>query len=309
MRSSDTVAIVGVGLIGGSIGLALRRAATTRRVIGIGRREASLAEALARGAVTETTTDLSRGVADADLIVVCTPVESIAECVLRIAHDCPRHAIITDAGSTKARLVARLRQISATGPAPNREPDCGSRQAGTVPTRADQPRASGPLFIGSHPIAGSERTGVAAARADLFDERVVVVTPTEWTGAAELSRLTGFWESLGAHVRTMTPDEHDRVLACTSHAPHVVASALAVATPRDYLPLTGGGWRDTTRVAAGDADLWRQILASNSDHVLKSLDEFAKKLAFFRQALADDDQEALRELLQSGKSRRDALGS
>jgi len=284
MKQWETVAIVGVGLIGGSIGLALQERALARRILGVGRRSASLRKAKRRGAVTDTTTDLARGVADADLIVVCTPVADIVPRVLQVAQACPATALITDVGSTKAEIVGQL----------DRE--------------LNRPGARRAAFVGSHPLAGSEKTGPEFAQANLFERRVVVMTPTRHTPQPALAAIRSFWESLGAIVLATTPRDHDRSVAAISHLPHLVASALAGSTPPEDLCLAAGGWRDTTRVAAADAELWRQILADNRLHVLKALDKFETVLAKFRRALENDDQNKLLKLLEAGKHHRDSVG-
>jgi prephenate dehydrogenase len=278
------VAIVGVGLLGGSIGLALRRRRIAKNVVGIGRRRSSLAKALALQCVTATTTSIARGVAEAQLVVVCTPVECIASHAAEAARHCSAGAIITDVGSTKRQIVAAAESALA---------QLDGRAA----------------FVGSHPLAGSEKTGADAARADLFVDRVVVVTPSEQTPPAAADRVEAFWRSLGARTLRMSPDEHDAALARTSHLPHLVASALAAATPEELLPLTATGWQDTTRIAAGDADLWRQIFLSNQPHTLKALADFETVLSRFRAALESKDGALLLELLVEGKRRRDAVGS
>lgn len=285
MKQWDTVAIVGVGLIGGSIGLALRQRELARTILGVGRSAASLRKASKCGAVTGTTTDLARGVANADLIIVCTPVAEIVRRVLEVADACPATALITDVGSTKAEIVGQLDQ--------------------TLNRRGDQHAT----FVGSHPLAGSEKTGPEFARADLFDNRVVVLTPTRYSPRPAVALTTSFWESLGATVLSRTPQDHDRSVAAISHVPHLVASALAGATPLADVCLAAGGWQDTTRIAAADAELWRQILADNRLHVLKSLDKFEKVLAKFRQALEKDDQHKLLKLLEAGKQHRESLGN
>jgi prephenate dehydrogenase len=158
-------------------------------------------------------------------------------------------------------------------------------------------------------LAGSEKTGVQFARADLLEGRVVVVTPTRRSRADDVVRVEQFWGSLGTQVLRKTPQAHDQAVAATSHLPHVLASLLAAATPRELLPLVAGGWLDTTRVAAGDVELWRQILNENRADVLKSLDKFAKVLASFRAALQRGDQAKIAKLLEAGKQNRDAVGS
>jgi prephenate dehydrogenase len=281
MNQRDTVAILGVGLIGGSIGLAMRRRGLSRRVVGVGRRESSLAKAMDVGAITEGTTDLVRGVAEAEMVVVCTPICNIVEYVRAAAEHAPQGAIITDAGSTKAEIVAAL--------------------DGNLPRGAS--------FVGSHPMAGSEKTGPEFADENLFVDRVTIVTPTAKTSPHALKVIEEFWQSLGARTVRMSPDEHDAAVAAISHLPHLAASALAAATPEKWISLAAGGWGDTTRIAAGDVELWRQILSVNRSHVLRSLEEFEKTLAWFREALARGDDAELVCLLEQGKSRRDALGN
>jgi prephenate dehydrogenase len=228
---------------------------------------------------------MGQGVAAADLVVVCTPVEQIPSQIAEAAKHAPAGAVFTDAGSTKATVVAKTEALL-------------------------HPRFDGLLpFIGSHPIAGSEKTGAEAARGDLFSGRTVVVTPTASTDDRATEVVEGFWRSLRARVTRLSPQRHDEVLARTSHLPHLVASALAAATPADMLPLTAGGWSDTTRIAAGDADMWQQILVANSVQTLKALDDFEKVLTDLRQAVQAGDRDRLTQILAEGKARRDALGS
>jgi prephenate dehydrogenase len=281
MKHWDTVAIVGVGLIGGSIGLALRQRKLAKKVIGIGRRAESLRKAIATKAVHQTTQDLAEGVRDAELIVVCTPVDAIAQHVYEAAGACPNGALLTDAGSTKASIVRRLERA-------------------LPPTVA---------FVGSHPLAGSEKVGCEHARGDLFDARTVVVTPTLASSKKDLQHATGFWSALGASVVVMSAAAHDRVLAFTSHLPHAVASALARTITTKELSLTAGGWRDCTRIAAGDAELWTQILLDNRENVLKALSKFETVLTGLRSAIEQGDRRRLIHLLNSAKQIRDAVGS
>ena len=281
MRTWNTVSIVGVGLIGGSIGLALRERRLAQRVVGIGRRAETLATALSVGAITESTTDLVRGVAEADLIVVATPVDRIAQHVREAAAACPASALLTDAGSTKGTIVAELTK--------------------TLPGTA--------RFVGSHPIAGGEKQGPGEARADLFVGRLVVVTPTASTPRETLQPVEEFWQSLGAKVAQLSPDDHDRHLAASSHVPHIVAAMLASAISADALPFVGSGFRDTTRVAAGDPELWTQILLANRASILAALTPFETAITALRGALERADAAALRQTLTEAKSKRDAVGS
>lgn len=165
--------------------------------------------------------------------------------------------------------------------------------------------------MGSHPLAGDHRTGPEHARGDLFDGRVVVITPTEHTRPAAITEAIGFWQSLGANVRTMKPGDHDAALAITSHLPHIAAVALAAATPTDLLPLTASGWRDTTRVAGGDPELWQAIFTANRERVLEAIDQMDQALGSLRESLEQGDNESLRSILETAarrKRERDALG-
>lgn len=276
-----TVAILGVGLIGGSIGLALRKRNLADKIVGIGRRQSRLDAAHQKGAVTDTTTDIKQGVAEADLVVVCTPVTTVADFVREMADSVPAGAVITDAASTKASIVTSL------------EPQV----------------AAGLPFVGSHPLAGSHLTGVAAAIDDLFEDRNVIITPTKTSGSESLQTVTEFWAALGAKTHHMDANAHDEIVASTSHLPHVVAAALAGVTPEPGLPFTAAGWCDTTRVAAGSPKLWLDILQDNQTELLAALDRFGGQMDAFRQAIEDNNQSAITELLEQGKQRRDVVGN
>jgi prephenate dehydrogenase len=281
MKPFETVAIVGVGLIGGSLGLALRERGLAKRVIGIGRRQATLRTARRVGAVTNTTIELAKGVAEAELVIVCTPVGRIVEYVRQTAQHCPEGTLITDAGSTKEAIVAAL----------------------------DNQLPRGCRFLGSHPLAGSEKNGPSHAAAKLFDGRVAILTPTKNTRAEDFDLLEDFWSSLGSVVIQMTADEHDRALALTSHLPHAVAVALAATLPETYFRLTGPGFLDTTRLASGDPEIWKQIFASNRDNVLAALEQYHERFGALVGAIRRGDDATLEEILTLAKRNRDALGS
>lgn len=278
MADVQKLVIVGVGLLGGSIAKAALARGVAAEVVGVGRNREKLALAQRDGVVTSGTTDIAAACRDADLIVVCTPVDTIAAHVRDAAAACNRPTLITDAGSTKANIVAEL--------------------------TAELP--GGCRFVGSHPLAGSEKTGAANASADLFGGRTVVVTPTDTSQTEDVERLRTFWTALGATVQTMSPNDHDRILAATSHAPHLIAAALALATAEDDLPLTASGWLDTTRIAAADAEIWRPIFAANRSNVLKALDTFGKTLTSLRRALESESPDALTKLLAEAKHIRNA---
>lgn len=277
----DQITIVGVGLIGGSVGLAAKQRNLAGRFVGTGRVQKSLARAAELGAIDAHTTDLAGAVRDAGLVVVCTPVDRIADVILRAAPHCRPGTIFTDGGSTKANILDEL----------------------------DGRLHAGVAFVPAHPLAGSEKQGVEHARADLFADRVTILTPTLATDAAALQRVEAFWQALGSRVVRMSPEEHDRILAATSHLPHAVAAAAAGVTPAEWLPYTAGGFRDVTRIAAGDPQLWAAIFDANRDAVLAAIDRFADRLDTFRKLLAAGDGAGLARWLSEAKQVRDALGT
>lgn len=285
MNQWHSAAIVGVGLIGGSIGLALRRAGVVKRIIGVGRSVASLQRAISRGAIDQLALESAGELPQVDLVIVCTPVDHVTKHVVQWAGAAAEGALITDAGSTKGSIVADVHQ------------------------QLHQHNARQVRFVGSHPLAGSEKTGVEHARENLFDGRIVVVTPGEHTAPSAVEEVQLLWKSLGAGVVTMDPVAHDAAVASTSHLPHLIASVLAAITPPELLKLTAGGWLDTTRIAAGDVTLWQQILLDNRDAVLAALSKFETDLASWRGALEQRDASALKHLLQQGKTIRDAVGN
>jgi prephenate dehydrogenase len=276
LRQFGTVTIVGVGLIGGSIGLALKGRGLADRVIGLGRDRGRLDEATRLGAIDEGMTDRDRAVDQAEVVVVCTPTDRIAGDVKLIAAASRSNVLITDAGSTKRRIVEAVEQ------------DDRSRR----------------VFVGAHPLAGSERRGAAASRADLLEGRVCALTPTAQTPPDLLRRAEGFWSAIGCRTVSLDPDAHDEALARTSHLPHVVAAALALSVPAAHLPLAAGAYRDGTRVAASDPDLWVAIFLENPEHLHDALEDFQASLDRFRNALERGDREQLRSLWLEAKTLR-----
>jgi prephenate dehydrogenase len=273
--------IVGVGLIGGSIGLAARKSARFGGILGSGRDKANLKKAIDLGCIDEIADDLESLGRQADILVFCTPVDRIAEQVLSIAGACKPGTLITDAGSTKVQIVSQIE--------------------GKLPADI--------AFIGSHPLAGSEKRGAEHARADLFDGRLTIVTPTPHTPAKTEKRVSDFWSSLGSRVLSMAPADHDQVLALTSHLPHLVAAALAGILPKEMRDFTANGFRDTTRIAAGDPALWTPIFLHNQAELADATIRLQHRLIEFSQALLAADEATLTRLLAEGKKVRDDLGS
>ena len=276
MDRFGTVAIVGVGLIGGSIGLALRGRGLASTVVGVGRDMQALDEARQRGVIDRATTDMAEGVAEADVVVVCTPVGRIALDVRRAAEAAPKTALITDAGSTKRRIVEEVEQT---------------------------PRAA-ERFVAAHPLAGSERSGSAFARADLFRDRVCVLTPSPRTPASRLRAARGFWSALGCRILEMSPAQHDEVVAYTSHLPHATAASLAASVPADWLPLAAGAFRDGSRVAGADTELWTAIFRENRGPLMTAIGSLQDRLATLKYALMNDDEDAIRRWWADARTRR-----
>ncbi len=279
MNQFDRAVIVGVGLLGGSIGMALRTRRIAKQVIGFSPRSNSLDTAIARGAIDASADSLEDACRGADLAIICTPVQSVADFAQKCFVTMPT-GLITDVGSTKQSIVAAVAQS---------------------PVAAN--------FVGSHPLAGSEKSGVEHARENLLDRKLVIVTPDESSNAARVQATEQLWHSLGARTLRLNPTDHDAAVARISHLPHILASALAAATPAQLLPLAASGWCDTTRVASGGANLWRQILEDNRQPVVAALEDFISDLQQWLVALRESDGIQLEKLLLEGKQKRDALGN
>jgi cyclohexadieny/prephenate dehydrogenase len=275
----QAIGIVGCGLIGCSIATALKARGFRGSIIGCGRAGVNLETATDRGYVDVAETDLAKAARQCDLLVICTPVDHIVDDVRRAAGSCQSGALITDSGSVKQAI-------------------CGPLSKGLP---------AGVTFIGSHPIAGSEKQGCAHANADLFENRVCVVTPEPWSPRREVERLSVFWSFIGLSVVEMSADDHDRALAQTSHVPHVVAAALAASLDAGSRHLTAGGFQDTTRIAAGDPELWTAILLANAEAAADGVRIFSARLADLLRALETRDKRSLTELLRSAKESRDAV--
>jgi prephenate dehydrogenase len=282
MPQFEQLSIVGVGLLGGSIALAARERGVAGTIVGIGRQPAKLANLVSQGMLDCVATSLDDGVAAAELVIIATPVDLVAETVGAVLDSAPADCLVTDVGSTKQDIVC---EVTANRGAAARQ------------------------FVGSHPLAGDHRSGAEFSRANLFVGRTVIVTPDASSDPNAVSRIGEFWRALGARVIEMSPAGHDQAVALTSHLPHAVASALASATPESVRDLVATGWSDTTRVAAGDAALWRQIFLANRPQVLAALDQFNQHLALLRSAIEAGDGAKLEQLLAEGKRIRDAVGN
>ncbi|MDH4099390.1 MAG: prephenate dehydrogenase/arogenate dehydrogenase family protein [Nitrospirota bacterium] len=263
------VAIIGVGLIGGSLGLAIRKRGLAGTVVGVGRGEANLKTALERGAIDSYRLDLEEGVKDADLVVLCTPVATFPALAKSLAAIVKPGAIVTDAGSVKESVVSAM------------EAAIGSRAR----------------VVGAHPIAGSEDSGAAAARADLYEGAKCIITPTASTDGDALNQVETLWKAVGSVTVRMGPASHDRIFAAVSHLPHMVAFGL-VNTVLDmedggFVPYSGGGFRDYTRIAGSHPDMWRDICLLNREQIVASMDSFIEHMKRLREMVAASDGAAL----------------
>lgn len=273
------ITIVGLGLIGGSLGMAARRHQLAREVVGVSRSQAMVRRAKARGAIDWGTVDARPAVDGADLVILAAPVDEIVPIALRVAPFLRAGSVLTDVGSTKARIVLDLERSLPRGVA----------------------------FVGGHPLAGSEQRGIAAARAQLFEGSVVILTPTARTPRQAIRRVRRLWDPLVDDVITMSPDRHDRLLALTSHLPHLMAYVLTLAADASSLPRAPRSFLDATRVAKSDPDLWDDILLSNRASLLQAIRQFDRRWRALRTLLTRADRAALRQLLARAKARRDAL--
>ncbi|MDT8440551.1 MAG: prephenate dehydrogenase/arogenate dehydrogenase family protein [Desulfuromonadales bacterium] len=281
----DRLAIVGVGLIGGSLSLALKQAGAVGEVIGIGRGRANLDQALQLGVIDRATQDLAAGVAGADLVFLATPVLALGEVARQMMPHLKAGAILTDGGSVKQAVIEAIE--------PHLRPDVH--------------------FVPGHPIAGTENSGAAAAFAELYRQRRCILTPTARTDQTALETVRRMWQLAGSEVVVMDVDKHDRVLAAISHLPHMVAYALVNAVgaydryDENILEYSAGGFRDFTRIASSDPTMWRDIALTNRDALLEMMSQFERFFAELKEDVAAGDNERLFEFFRRSKQSRDEI--
>lgn len=277
------VALIGVGLLGSSLGLAMRQRRLAERVFGYVRRTASVTECEALGVVDRASMDLDEVVKEAGLVIFCTPLGRMQELASQMAGSLKAGALVTDVGSVKATLVQQMEPIIAK---------------------------AGAQFIGSHPMAGAEKTGAAAGRADLFLKAVCAVTPTSSTPLEAVQQIEEFWASVGGVPLRVSPELHDDLVSRSSHLPHVVAAelsnyVLSPVHPKEQALLCANGFRDTTRIASGSPEMWRDISVANQRNLARVLGVFIEDLQEFRLALENNDRKAIEEFFSQAKERRD----
>ncbi len=286
MNKIKTVAIIGVGLIGGSLGMAWKKSRAVGKVIGIGRHPEKLKKAKQLKAIDEFTTDFQAGVKDADLVVICTPVGLIAPTIKRILPALKKDCIVTDVGSVKAPVVAMAEKIL---------------------------RAKKIHFIGGHPMAGSEQAGISNAQSDLFKKAVWILTPGSHTSLKEMSLLHHLISKTGVKVILLDPKKHDQIVSVTSHLPHLLAASLVnflAAQNRknkNTINLTAGGFRDMTRIASSSPEIWADISLMNRQEIIKALAEFNRLTSRMISALKANKRKQVFSLFAQAKQTRDRM--
>lgn len=283
----STVAIIGLGLIGGSLAKAIKQRGMADRIIGYGRSAERLARAQGLGLIDRYSVTLEQGLGEADLIVIGTPVRIICQQLLEITPFLRHGAVVTDVGSVKSPIVKTAESA--------------------MPATAH--------FVGGHPIAGTENSGFESALDDLFENRICVLTPTGQTDREACSRLERFWNMIGSRVVHMDVKTHDIIFGAVSHLPHMVAFALVnavVALQGAYpnsniLQYSAGGFKDFTRIAASDPVMWRDIAIMNKENILHALDYFEDALAALRKAVSTEDERTIEMLLQKSRDTRRAI--
>ncbi|KIO50021.1 prephenate dehydrogenase/arogenate dehydrogenase family protein [Nitrosospira sp. NpAV] len=286
----NKLVIIGVGLIGGSFALALRKAGKVKHIVGVGRSRENMQRALERGAIDEIADDLPSALKHADVILLATPVGQLGGIMAQISPYLEPGTIVTDAGSTKQDVVR----------------SAYSHLAGYLKN-----------FVPAHPIAGAELSGAGAADADLYRGKNVVLTPLDETSADAVRQVTELWQACGAHVSQMNAAQHDKILAAVSHLPHVLAFLLmnhvSFSTehdpdeplhPDDPLRFAGSGFRDFTRIAGSSPEMWRDICLANREALSRQIDAYQKELAALREMLARDDSEAVERIFTSAREAR-----
>jgi prephenate dehydrogenase len=275
------LSIIGLGLMGGSLGLAAKRCNIADEICGYARREETRTTAITLGAVDTATDSISDAVKDADIVIFCLPVFTICYVIKEYINDFPPNCIITDVGSTKSDIMNTVTPLF---------------------------KNSSAEFIGSHPIAGSDETGLDAATIDLYQDAMVIITPNS-ENSTSTKQLINFWKQIGTKTAIMSADQHDKVMAATSHLPHIIASILVdtvlnQSQQHNITEFCGSGFRDTTRIAGGSDEIWHDIVKSNKKAILEQLDTFESVLTQFKKLLQNNDFEQLKTFLTDNMERR-----
>ncbi len=271
--------LIGVGLIGASFALSLREEKICSTITGSGRTEKNLIAAREKGIIDTYSLNHAEACKDADLIVLATPVGSFNDIISEIRDSIRNGSIVIDVGSTKRDFIKNIET--------------------QIPKDV--------FFVSTHPIAGSDRSGIAAARPDLFKDALCIITPTDKTNEEALTKVKELWKQIGARVMSMTPEEHDRVFSSVSHVPHIAASAIVKTIAdinKSYIDFAGSGFRDTTRIAMSSPELWVDICKSNKQNMIDHIGILINNLESIKTMLKENDYEALRSFLNTAKELR-----
>ncbi len=279
MKELKKITIIGMGLLGASVSMAARRELPFCRVVGFSHRDSTRIKARQANVADEISDSLDAAVQGADLVILATPIMTFEKMFRQIARHLKKGAIVTDVGSTKAQVVRW----------------------------ADKNLPAGVHFVGSHPIAGSEKRGVDFSRDDLLSNAKCILTRTPKTSPKALGILKQFWGALGCNVILMSPQQHDRILGLISHLPHVLAAALVNASSFEDMTFAGKGFIDTSRIASGPADIWTDILLTNPANIVKGIDKLQRQLTAIRKAIAAKDAKAIGRLLENARRSRESL--
>jgi len=279
MQHLRKVTVIGLGLLGASICLAVSRAISGVRTAGFAHRAVTRAKARRLKVVDEVFDDIRQSVADADIVILSTPICNFEPIFREIAGSLKPGCIVTDVGSTK---LIPLRWAAKCLP-------------------------KGVHYVGSHPIAGSEQRGVEFARDDLFDKALCILTPTKTTNPKAMKALSKFWSMLGCYVKVMPPAQHDRLFANVSHLPHIAAAALVNASDAKELKFAGKGFLDSTRIASGPANIWADVLLTNVQNITKGIDRLISELTKLKKAISSGDRKKIEKLLDTARAKRSKL--
>jgi len=275
------VTIVGVGLMGGSMGMAIKKHGLAKEVVGLSHRQSSLMQALEQKAIDIAESDVQKAIRNADLVILAAPVDSIIKLLTTINPYLRRNCIVTDTGSAKGEIVETAVKVLSNPSA----------------------------FVGTHPLVGSEQRGVKNAHDDLFEGSACIMTPSKQTSQFAKEKIKLLWNKLGAQIHVMTPEEHDEVLAYISHLPHFMAYGLMETIPEKYLNFATQGLMDMTRIASSSPQMWNDICMSNSKYILKALDELIQQFSELRKVVVRRDQKNLIQHFTKAKEKRDGIRS
>ncbi len=286
----NKLVIFGVGLIGGSLALALKQQGAVKRVVGVGRRPESLQQALSLGVIDEAHQDVAAALKQADMLVIATPVAQTPAILQAIMPHLEPQTVISDVGSTKSDIAEYVAQAAQ---------------------HSDQPEHLLRQFVGAHPIAGAEKSGVTAAKADLFQGKNVIITPNAHNGAAQIEAVSHMWQQCGANICQMSVQQHDAIFASVSHLPHLLAFALVHdIAQRDnaeqLFAFAASGFRDFTRIAGSSAEMWRDISLANRQALLSELAQYQAVLSHLQTLLKQADQQGLQQFLETASQARNA---